>query len=198
MGSVRNQAWRPWLDKWQQTAQRRVSTIAAMASEVHGGRFGRKRGEDMADQPDVSRRNFLMGRFRRRDPRPDGEAVPGPGGLRGTRRALPEELLHLNTQVTLPDPPAIYDIRLEDSQLGDLLRLLEIEVTQLLVQIRGAPMQEARQTQADLRQVRKALRQGQNVQLRYRHGNVLWSDTFRGTADGAVLTRVRLPQEPAT
>jgi hypothetical protein len=71
-------------------------------------------------------------------------------------------------------------------------------VTQLVVQIRGAPMQEARQTQADLRQVRKALRRGQHVQLRYRHANVLWSDTLRGTSDGAVLTRVRLPQEPAT
>lgn len=149
----------------------------------------------MADEPDVSRRRFLLGRFRK-PTEPRGEAVPGPGGLRGSRRELPADLLSLNTQVTLHDPPAIYDITLDEDAIDALFRAIETEATHLVVQTKGAPMQEARELQPDLRHARQALGRRQNVQLRYRHRGVLWSDTCRATSRGTLLTRVQLPEDP--
>jgi hypothetical protein len=151
----------------------------------------------MVDKPDVSRRSFLLGRFRKNDPGAvSGEPVPGPGGLRGRQRELPAELLALNTEVTLPDPPKIYDIPLDDAGIEALWNAIEIETTHLEVNRKAAPMQAAQTAQADLRQAKRAVQRGQQVQLRYRHGGVAWSDTLRTTTEGVLLTRCRLPQDP--
>jgi len=148
----------------------------------------------MADKENVSRRHFLLGRLRRA-PRPSGDPIPGPGSLRGTQRTLPAELLALGTQEAPVHQPVIYDIVLPQADVDALLREVARSATDLMVLLKGAPQQAAREGVADLRGVRGALHRGEIVQLRYRHEGVLWSDTLRPGRDTTALTRCELPPQ---